>query len=132
MLAQQFLECGQRSFGIVVFEFVELSGGGAGVDSLLGMQLVRELVHDVFAAEPACAIQQPARVDAAGACGRECLPQRKRVAIAPQIMQQRGQLAPAVGGGVGRELGQSLVGKLGGLIEFAFGPNAEWRATSAA
>ncbi len=119
MRAEHFLELGQRSFGIVAFEFVELIGGGARIDGFFGMQLARDFVDDVFAAETAGAIEQPARVGPCSAGGRERLPQRQRVAIAPQIMEQRGQLAPVVGADVGRESGQSLVGQLRRLIEFA-------------
>jgi hypothetical protein len=102
MGAQQFFELGQRSFGIVALEFVELIGGGAGIDSFFGMQLARDVVNDIFAAETARAIQQPARVGARSAGGRERLPQRQRVAIAPEVVEQRGQLAPIVGANIGR------------------------------
>ena len=105
MRAEHLFKLGQRGFGIIAFELVELVGDRAGVIGLFGMQLARDVVNDVLAAETARTIEQPARVGSGGAGRRERLPQRQGVAIAAQIMEQRGQLAPVVGADVGREAG---------------------------
>ena len=70
MRVEHFFELSQRSFGIVAFQFIELIGDGAGIDGFFGMQLTRDVVDDVFAAETARAIEQSARICPGGAGGR--------------------------------------------------------------
>jgi len=82
MRAEHFLELGQRSFGIVAFEFCRADRRPSRRQPFFGMQLTRDVGDDVFAAEPARTIEQPAGVRSCCAGRRERLPQRQRVAIA--------------------------------------------------
>ncbi len=74
MLAENFLDRGERGLGIVAFKFFEMIARIARIGDLLGMQLARDVGHYVFAAEPACAIEQAAGIGPAASGRREHLP----------------------------------------------------------
>ena len=107
-LRRHLLDRGKRGIGIACVQACRDGSRRRPDRRPAGDASWREIVvHDIFAAEAARAIEQPARIGPRAAGRREHLPERQRVAIAAQVVEQRGKLATVVGAGVGRERGQA-------------------------